>query len=105
MQAEEAFILMFMVTAPTILVLATLLARSRGRIHEMERVLGISGRPSTRSRSNSESSGEVRIDQLENQVDHIASQMDRLAESQDFLSRVMSEKLDRLADGRMDTPH
>ncbi len=105
MGPEEAFVTLFLVAGGTIATLGLLYARARGRIHEMERTLGVSARPTFRRDRETESSGEVRIGQLENQVDHIATQMDRLAESQDFLSRVMSEKLDRLADGRIDTPH
>lgn len=106
MQPEEAFVVLFLISAATITTLGLLYARAQGRIREMERALGIpSNRSESRRNSLTESSGEVRIDQLENQVDHIAAQMDRLAESQDFISRVMSEKLDRITEGRMDTPH
>ncbi|HET9066231.1 MAG TPA: hypothetical protein VFN22_10475 [Gemmatimonadales bacterium] len=105
MGPEEAIVMLFLVSGGVIATLGLLLARAKGRIHEMERALGVSAQPAFRRAREAESRGEVRIDQLEHQVDQIASQMERLAESQDFLSRIMSDKLDRLADQRMDTPH
>lgn len=46
-----------------------------------------------------------RVQDLENQVDQIAGQLDRLVESQEFLSRIMTDRIDRLGDARVDTPH
>lgn len=105
MGPDEAIVMLFLVSGGVIATLGLLYARARGRIHEMERTLGVSTRPTYQRDRGIESGGEVRIAQLEHQVDQIASQMERLAESQDFLSRIMSDKLDRLADQRMDTPH
>jgi hypothetical protein len=48
---------------------------------------------------------EERVQDLENQVDQIAGQLDRLAESQEFLSRIITDRIDRLGDPRVDTPH
>lgn len=105
MEPEAAFFLLLFVSVIAVIVLASLYSRARGRIKEMERALGISGRQAMRDNRVDESTSDVRIDQLENQVDQIAAQIDRMAESQDFLARVMSSKLDRLVDGRVDTPH
>jgi hypothetical protein len=46
-----------------------------------------------------------RIDQLESQMDTITNQLDRLAESQEFLSRVLTTRIDQLPDPRLQTPH
>jgi hypothetical protein len=46
-----------------------------------------------------------RLDQLESQLDGLAQQIDRLMESQEFLSRVLSSRVDQPADARMRTPH
>jgi hypothetical protein len=46
-----------------------------------------------------------RVVQLEAQVDQLAQQLERVAESQDFLSRVLTDRIDQLPDPRMRTPH
>jgi hypothetical protein len=46
-----------------------------------------------------------RVAQLEAQVDQLAQQLERVAESQDFLSRVLTDRIDQLPDPRMRTPH
>ena len=46
-----------------------------------------------------------RVQDLEHQVDQIATQLDRLTESQEFLSRILTDRIDRLDDARLDTPH
>lgn len=46
-----------------------------------------------------------RVQQLEQQVDAITQQLERLTESQEFLSRVLTERIDQLPDPRLRTPH
>jgi hypothetical protein len=46
-----------------------------------------------------------RVERLEAQVDQLAQQLERVAESQDFLSRVLTDRIDQLPDPRMRTPH
>lgn len=46
-----------------------------------------------------------RVEQLEAQVDQLTQQLERIAESQDFLSRVLTDRIDQLPDPRMRTPH
>lgn len=46
-----------------------------------------------------------RVQQLESQVDQMAQQIDRIAESQEFLSRVLTDRIDQLPDPRLRTPH
>ena len=46
-----------------------------------------------------------RLEQLESQMDVITNQLDRLAESQEFLSRVLTTRIDQLPDSRLKTPH
>lgn len=50
-------------------------------------------------------SGAQRVDQLERQLDQMAQQIDRLAESQEFLSRVLTDRIDQIPDPRLRTPH
>ncbi|MDX2262776.1 MAG: hypothetical protein SFU84_13880 [Gemmatimonadales bacterium] len=47
----------------------------------------------------------TRVAQLEAQVDQLAQQLERVAESQDFLSRVLTDRMEQLPDPRMRTPH
>lgn len=49
--------------------------------------------------------GYSRVEQLEAQVDAMNQQIDRLAESQEFLSRVLTERIDQIPDPRLRTPH
>lgn len=49
--------------------------------------------------------GSPRVQQLEQQVDAITQQLERLTESQEFLSRVLTERIDQLPDPRLRTPH
>lgn len=49
--------------------------------------------------------GHTRIEQLEAQIDAMTQQVDRLAESQEFLSRVLTDRIDQLPDSRLRTPH
>lgn len=49
--------------------------------------------------------GTQRVDQLERQLDQMAQQIDRLAESQEFLSRVLTDRIDQIPDPRLRTPH
>lgn len=102
MVPEEAFVMLFLFSATLIGTLGFLYARARGRIRGLEQALD-SLRPAARVVE--DTTGEVRLAQLENQVDLIASHLERLTESQDFLSRVLTSKLDRLPEPRMDTPH
>lgn len=46
-----------------------------------------------------------RIERLEAQLDTMAQQVDRLAETQEFLSRVLTDRIDQLPDPRLRTPH
>lgn len=46
-----------------------------------------------------------RMEQLEHQVDQLAQQMERISESQDFISRVLTDRIEQLPDPRMRTPH
>jgi hypothetical protein len=46
-----------------------------------------------------------RVERLEAQVDQLAQQLERVAESQEFLSRVLTDRIDQLPDPRMRTPH
>lgn len=46
-----------------------------------------------------------RVEQLEHQVDQLAQQMERISESQDFISRVLTDRIEQLPDPRMRTPH
>lgn len=46
-----------------------------------------------------------RVEQLEHQVDQMAQQMERISESQDFISRVLTDRIEQLPDPRMRTPH
>lgn len=105
MGPQEAFLTMFLVSAGLIGTIGFLYAKARGRIQELERALGIPGRQGGRTHHADESTGEVRLAQLESQVDMIANHLERLTESQDFLSRVLTDKLNRLPESRMDTPH
>ncbi len=50
-------------------------------------------------------SGHSRVDQLEAQIDAMTQQIDRLAESQEFLSRVLTDRIDQIPDPRLRTPH
>jgi hypothetical protein len=105
MGPPEAFMMLFFVSATVVGTLGYLYAKARGRIQELERALGIQGRALSRPIHAEETTGEVRLAQLESQVDQIANHLERLTESQDFLSRVLTDRLDRLPDARMDTPH
>jgi hypothetical protein len=105
MNPEEAFFTLLVFSTVTIFTLGILLARSRGRMQEMERALGIRPPLNRQLHQSEEHSGEVRIAQLERQVDQIANHLERLTDSQDFLSRILTDKLDRLPEARMDTPH
>lgn len=49
--------------------------------------------------------GDGRVQQLESQVDQMAQQIDRLVESQEFLSRVLTDRIDQIPDSRLRTPH
>ena len=49
--------------------------------------------------------GHSRVEQLEAQIDSMTQQIDRLAESQEFLSRVLTERIDQIPDPRLRTPH
>lgn len=49
--------------------------------------------------------GDGRVQQLESQVDQMAQQIDRIVESQEFLSRVLTDRIDQIPDPRMRTPH
>jgi hypothetical protein len=49
--------------------------------------------------------GHPRVDQLEAQIDAMTQQIDRLAESQEFLSRVLTDRIDQIPDPRLRTPH
>jgi hypothetical protein len=49
--------------------------------------------------------GHSRVEQLEAQIDAMNQQIDRLAESQEFLSRVLTERIDQIPDPRLRTPH
>jgi hypothetical protein len=102
---EEAFIMLLLFSTVTIFTLGIKLARSRGRLQEMERALGIRPPLIRQMHQRDEDSGEVRIAQLERQVDQIANHLERLTDSQDFLSRILTDKLDRLPEARLDTPH
>jgi hypothetical protein len=46
-----------------------------------------------------------RFGDLEGQVNQISDQLERMAESQEFLSRVMTERLDKITDPGLVTPH
>lgn len=46
-----------------------------------------------------------RVQQLEAQVDQMAQQIDRIVESQEFLSRVLTDRIDQIPDPRLRTPH
>lgn len=46
-----------------------------------------------------------RVEELENQVDLIAEHLNRLEESQEFLSRVLTDRLDKITDPGLVTPH
>ena len=46
-----------------------------------------------------------RVERLEHQVDQLAQHLERVADSQDFLSRVLTDRIDQLPDPRMRTPH
>ncbi len=46
-----------------------------------------------------------RVEQLEHQVDQMAQQLERISESQDFISRVLTDRIEQLPDPRMRTPH
>ncbi|MBP6443199.1 MAG: hypothetical protein KA267_04195 [Gemmatimonadales bacterium] len=46
-----------------------------------------------------------RVERLEHQVDQMAQQMERISESQDFISRVLTDRIEQLPDPRMRTPH
>jgi hypothetical protein len=46
-----------------------------------------------------------RVERLEQQVDQMSQQMERIAESQDFISRVLTDRIEQLPDPRMRTPH
>lgn len=48
---------------------------------------------------------QARIEQVESQIDQVMHQLDRLAESQEFLSRMMTDRVGRLPEARMNTPH
>ena len=45
-----------------------------------------------------------RVERLEHQVDQMAQQMERISESQDFISRVLTDRIEQLPDPRMRTP-
>lgn len=49
--------------------------------------------------------GHSRVEQLEAQIESMTQQIDRLAESQEFLSRVLTERIDQIPDPRLRTPH
>lgn len=49
--------------------------------------------------------GDTRVQQLEAQVDQMAQQIDRIADSQEFLSRVLTDRIDQIPDPRLRTPH
>ena len=49
--------------------------------------------------------GHSRVEQLEAQIDAMTQQIDRLTESQDFLSRVLTDRIDQIPDSRLRTPH
>jgi hypothetical protein len=102
---EEAFIMLLLFSTVTIFTLGILLARARGRLQEMERALGMRPPLIRQMQQRDEDSGEVRVAQLERQVDQIANHLERLTDSQDFLSRILTDKLDRLPEARLDTPH
>jgi hypothetical protein len=105
MNPEEAFFTLLVVSTGLIFTLGIMLARARGRMQEMERALGIRPPLTRQMDQRDEHSGEVRIAQLERQVDQIANHLERLTDSQDFLSRILTDKLDRLPEARLDTPH
>lgn len=46
-----------------------------------------------------------RVERLEHQVDQMSQQMERISESQDFISRVLTDRIEQLPDPRMRTPH
>jgi hypothetical protein len=48
--------------------------------------------------------GYDRVEDLENQMDQVVGQLDRLAESQEFLSRVLTDRLQVPMDRRDETP-
>jgi hypothetical protein len=49
--------------------------------------------------------GHSRVEHLEAQIESMTQQIDRLAESQEFLSRVLTERIDQIPDPRLRTPH
>lgn len=49
--------------------------------------------------------GHSRVGELEAQIDSMSQQIDRLAESQEFLSRVLTERIEQNPDPRLRTPH
>lgn len=49
--------------------------------------------------------GDGRVHELEAQVDQMAQQIDRIVESQEFLSRVLTDRIDQIPDSRLRTPH
>ncbi|HPF61587.1 MAG: hypothetical protein KC544_08970 [Gemmatimonadetes bacterium] len=106
MGPAEAFMTLFLASAAVIGTIGFLYAKARGRIQELERSLGIGSHVLSRAHLAEESTGETRLAQLEQQVDVLTNHLERLTESQDFLSRVLTAKLDRLPEPpRMDTPH
>jgi hypothetical protein len=49
--------------------------------------------------------GHSRVEQLEAQIDAVSQQVERLMESQDFLSRVLTDRIEQIPDPRLRTPH
>jgi hypothetical protein len=49
--------------------------------------------------------GHGRVEQLETQLEIMSQQVERLAESQDFLSRVLTDRIEQIPDSRLRTPH
>ncbi len=49
--------------------------------------------------------GRSQVEQLEAQIDAMNQQIDRLAESQEFLSRVLTDRIEQIPDPRLRTPH
>lgn len=107
---SDGMITLFLVVLGSVGTLGYLYAKARGRIQELERILGLHGPAAHLPAHVEETTGEVRLAQLEQQVDLMTNQLDRVIESQDFLSRVLTERVDRLppprdTTPRVDTPH
>jgi hypothetical protein len=49
--------------------------------------------------------GGVRLERLEAQVETLSHQLERMTDAQDFLSRVLTDRIDRFPDPRSRTPH